>query len=202
MMRKLTTLTAAAALGTALTVTACTTDDDATVDDTPAATGTTDMHGEHDGHGEHDAHADHDHAPDGGPPPEGIADAEDPQYAVGSEVILDTDHMPGMEGTTATVVGAFDTYTYSVTYTPTDGGDDVVDHRWVVQEELADVGGDRLDDGDTAVLEATHMSGMQGAEATVDSSTDETVYMVDFEADGMTMTNHKWVTESEILPAE
>ena len=39
-------------------------------------------------------------------------------------------------------------------------------------------------------------------EATIDYSTDETVYMVDLTVDGMTMTNHKWVTESEIAPAE
>ena len=42
---------------------------------------------------------------------------------------------------------------------------------------------------------------MDGAEATIDRSTDENVYMVDFEADGMEMTNHKWVVESEIQPS-
>lgn len=46
------------------------------------------------------------------------------------------------------------------------------------------------------------MSGMKGAGATIDYSTEETVYMVDLTVDGMTMTNHKWVTESEIQPAE
>ena len=45
------------------------------------------------------------------------------------------------------------------------------------------------------------MEGMDGAKATIASSTDETVYMVDYEADGMRMTNHKWVVESEIQPA-
>ena len=45
------------------------------------------------------------------------------------------------------------------------------------------------------------MEGMKGAKAIIDSSTDETVYMVDYEADGMMMTNHKWVVESEIRPA-
>ena len=45
------------------------------------------------------------------------------------------------------------------------------------------------------------MEGMKGAQATIASSTDETVYMVDYESDGMTMTNHKWVVESEIKPA-
>ena len=51
------------------------------------------------------------------------------------------------------------------------------------------------------VLTADHMNGMEGAEATIDSATEETVYMVDYEADGMMMTNHKWVVESEIEPA-
>ena len=41
---------------------------------------------------------------------------------------------------------------------------------------------------------------MAGVTATIASSTDETVYVVDYEADGMTMTNHKWVVESEIEP--
>ena len=45
------------------------------------------------------------------------------------------------------------------------------------------------------------MKGMKGAKATIASSTDETVYMVDYESDGMTMTNHKWVVESELKPA-
>ncbi len=144
----------------------------------------------------------HDHPADGGPAPAGIAEAENPTYPVGSEVILNTDHMPGMEGAEATIVGAFDTTTYSVSYTPTDGGAPVTDHRWVVHEELVDPGPAPLADGAEVVLDAEHMAGMKGAEATVDYSTDETVYMVDYEADGMEMTNHKWVTESEIGPAE
>ena len=45
------------------------------------------------------------------------------------------------------------------------------------------------------------MDGMDGARATIASSTDETVYVVDYEAGGMEMTNHKWVVESEMQPA-
>src|SRR5699024_5347453 len=60
----------------------------------------------------------HDHDPDGGPAPEGIQEATDPRYAVGETVILNTDHMPGMDGAEATISGAFDTTTYSVSYTP------------------------------------------------------------------------------------
>lgn len=144
----------------------------------------------------------HDHEPDGGPPPEGIEEEADPTYAVGETVVLTADHMSGMEGTEATISGAFDTTTYSVSYTPTNGGDPVTDHKWVVHEELENPDEAPLAEGAEVVLDAEHMSGMAGAEATIDSSTDETVYMVDFEMDGMEMTNHKWVVESEVEPAE
>lgn len=149
------------------------------------------------------AHADHaNHPTDGGPAPAGIAEATDPTYPVGTEVVLAADHMSGMDGVTATVVGAYQTYTYSVNYTPTDGSDPVTDHKWVVQEELADAGSKRLADGTPVTIEAEHMTGMKGAEGNVESSTDETVYMVDFTVAGMTMKNHKWVTESEIKAAK
>ena len=64
-----------------------------------------------------------------------------------------------------------------------------------------DAGDKRLADGTEVTLLADHMTGMKGAKATIDHSTDETVYMVDFEAGAMTMTNHKWVVDSEIRPA-
>lgn len=148
---------------------------------------------------DHEASA-HEHDPDGGPPPEEIQEASDPRYEVGETVVLNADHMPGMDGADATISGAFDTTTYSVSYTPTDGGEPVTDHKWVVHEELEDPGDAPLAPGSEVVLDAEHMFGMDGAEATIDRSTDETVYMVDFEMDGMEMTNHKWVVESEIQP--
>ncbi|USI92968.1 YdhK family protein [Rhodococcus pyridinivorans] len=55
--------------------------------------------------------------------------------------------------------------------------------------------------GTEVTLTADHMEGMDGTKATIAGSTDETVYMVDYEAGGMKMTNHKWVVESEIQPA-
>ena len=146
-------------------------------------------------------HDGHDHPADGGPVPQGMSEATDPLYPVGSEVVLAADHMPGMNGATATIVGAYDTYTYAVNYTPTTGGDPVTDHQWVVHEELQNVGQERLTDGTEVTLAAAHMGGMDGATATIASSTQETVYVVDFESDGMAMTNHKWVTESEIDPS-
>lgn len=142
------------------------------------------------------------HNPEGGPPPEGIETAADPTYPIDSTAVLTADHMPGMAGSEATISGAFDTTAYSVSYTPTDGGEPVVDHKWVVHEELEDPGEAPLPAGTEVVLNADHMPGMEGAEATIESSTEETVYMVDTTIDGMEMTNHKWFVESELQPAE
>ncbi|MGO0605565.1 YdhK family protein [Brevibacterium linens] len=142
------------------------------------------------------------HAADGGDPPAGITKAADPKFDVGDTVVLSADHMPGMKGAEAEVSGAFDTTTYSISYTPTDGGDPVEDHKWVVHEELEDPGKAPLKKGAKAIVTADHMPGMKGAEATIDSATDETVYMVDVNTDEMEMTNHKWVVESEMKPVE
>ena len=142
------------------------------------------------------------HAADGGDPPEGITKAADPKFGVGDTVVLSADHMPGMKGAEATVSGAFDTTTYSISYTPTDGGAPVKDHKWVVHEELEDPGKAPLKKGAKVTVNADHMPGMKGAEATIDSATDETVYMVDIKTDEMEMTNHKWVVESEMKPAK
>jgi len=191
----MTRLTLGAAVG-ALALTSCA----GTADEDPAHDSTPD-HNEADSAAPDQDAGGHDHDPHGGPPPEGIQEVANPTYDVGDTVILNADHMPGMDGAEATISGAFDTTTYSVSYTPTDGGDPVTDHKWVVHEELDNPGEAPLDPGGDVVLNADHMSGMNGAEATIDSSTDETVYMVDFEMDGMEMTNHKWVVESEIQPA-
>ncbi|MDZ5079058.1 YdhK family protein [Nesterenkonia sp. HG001] len=207
MARTLTTTLATGALTATLVLAGCASDN------TNESTGAQD-HGNHDnGHNgdttddtatEGEAgqdHDGHDHPVDGGPVPQGMSEATDPLYPVGSEAVLTADHMSGMDGATATIVGAYDTYTYAVNYTPTTGGDPVLDHRWVVHEELQNVGQERLADGTEVTLAAEHMSGMDGATATIASSTQETVYVVDFESDGMAMTNHKWVTESEIDPS-
>src|SRR5699024_12139645 len=135
------------------------------------------------------------------PRPRGHREGCVAKYPAGTEVTLTAEHMEGMDGANATIAGAFDTYTYAVNFTPTTGGNPVKDHKWVVQEEIKDAGDQRLADGTEVTLEAEHMEGMKGAKATIASSTDQTVYMVDYESDGMTMTNHKWVVESEIKPA-
>ncbi|WP_028850240.1 YdhK family protein [Thermocrispum municipale] len=191
MRKRLTTTIAAGVLGGALLLSGCSTGGDQG----------------HQGHGSSSASTPAssdggmEHPMDGGPAPAGIEKATSPKYPVDTEVTLTADHMEGMDGAKATIVGAYDTYTYAVNFTPTTGGEPVKDHKWVVHEEIKDAGDQRLADGTEVTLDAEHMKGMKGAKATIDSSTDETVYMVDYKADGMTMTNHKWVVESEIQPA-
>ncbi|WP_240941045.1 YdhK family protein [Paenibacillus sp. HB172176] len=132
--------------------------------------------------------------------PEGLQAAEHPKFKIGSSVILHADHMPGMEGANATIVGAYNTIACAVTYTPTTGGDEVKDHKWVIREELRNAIRSALYPGNEVVLEADHMNGMAGARGTIDSAEKTVVYMVDYTpADGGEMVkNHKWVTEDEL----
>lgn len=194
MRKRLRTIVTAGVLGGALVFTGCSTGGDQD-QATPSTTS------QHEGHGSSSDSGGMEHPMDGGPAPEGIETAASPTYPVGTEVTLTADHMEGMDGANATIAGAYDTYTYAVNFTPSTGGEPVKDHKWVVQQEIKDAGDERLADGTEVTLEAEHMEGMEGAEATIASSTEETVYMVDYESDGMTMTNHKWVVESEIKPA-
>ena len=136
--------------------------------------------------------------------PEDLKEAENPTYEVGSKAIIEADHMQGMEGAEATISGAFDTTVYSVSYSPTNGGDPVEDHKWVIHEELENPGETPLEPGDEIVMNAMHMEGMEGATATIDSAEQTTVYMVDFVTTdtGDEVENHKWVIESELAPVE
>ena len=194
MRKRLMTIVTAGMLGGALVFTGCSTGGDQD-QATPPTTS------QHEGHGSSSDSGGMEHPMDGGPAPEGIETAASPTYPVGTEVTLTADHMEGMDGANATIAGAYDTYTYAVDFTPSAGGEPVKDHKWVVQQEIKDAGDERLADGTEVTLEAEHMEGMKGAKATIASSTEETVYMVDYESDGMTMTNHKWVVESELKPA-
>ncbi|MGJ5590150.1 YdhK family protein [Micrococcus lylae] len=194
MRKHLMTTVAAGVLGGALVFTGCSSGGDQD-HATPSTTS------QHEGHGSSSDSGGMEHPMDGGPAPEGIEGAASPTYPVGTEVTLTADHMEGMDGANATIAGAYDTYTYAVNFTPSAGGEPVKDHKWVVQQEIKDAGDERLADGTEVTLEAEHMEGMKGTKATIASSTEETVYMVDYESDGMTMTNHKWVVESELKPA-
>ncbi|MBC9826354.1 YdhK family protein [Carnobacterium inhibens] len=139
---------------------------------------------------------------DSGEIPEGLQEAENPTYPVGDTVTIQTDHMAGMEGATGTIVGAFDTVAYEVTYEPTNGDSIVENHKWVLKEEIPEARNQEepLSEGTEVTLEASHMEGMEGVTATIDSAEETTVYMLDYQpTDGGEMVkNHKWVTEDEL----
>ncbi|UAL48267.1 YdhK family protein [Sutcliffiella horikoshii] len=136
--------------------------------------------------------------------PEGLKEKENPTFEVGSTATITEAHMPGMEGAEATIVGAYETTVYSISYDPTDGGERVEDHKWIIHEEVKDAQEEPYEVGDEVEVDADHMEGMQGATATIDSAEETTVYMVDFTLtdSGEEVTNHKWVTESELSKEE
>lgn len=145
-----------------------------------------------------DMHMDMDHS-GSGEVPEGLQEAENPTYEEGSQVIVEADHMAGMQGVEATVSGAFDTTAYSISYTPTTGGEPIEDHKWVVHEELENPGEEPLQPGTEVTVNADHMDGMDGANAVIDTAEETTVYMIDYTAStGEEVKNHMWVTESEL----
>jgi hypothetical protein len=134
--------------------------------------------------------------------PEGLKEAENPTYKVGSQAILKTDHMEGMNGAEATIVGAYETTAYVVSYTPTTGGERIENHKWVIHEEIENAGDETFEPGTEVIINADHMEGMKGATAVIDSAEATTVYMVDYTPTngGEEVKNHKWVTESELSP--
>lgn len=143
-------------------------------------------------------HSEMDHSSDGSIP-EGLTEAENPTYAVGSKAKIQNAHMDEMEGVEATIVGAFDTTAYIITYTPTTGGPEVKDHKWVVQEELSNASDAPIESGTEVEINTDHMEGMMGATGVIESAEETTVYMVDYTTtDGKEVKNHKWVTEEEL----
>ncbi|ARK24111.1 hypothetical protein SporoP37_05060 [Sporosarcina sp. P37] len=132
--------------------------------------------------------------------PANLKVAENPTFEVGSEAIIETDHMKGMKGAVATIVGAYDTTAYAISYTPVTGGERVENHKWVIQEEIKDTDDKTLEPGTEVTVEADHMKGMKGAVAEIDSDEKTTVYMIDYTptTGGKEVTNHKWVTEEEL----
>lgn len=132
--------------------------------------------------------------------PDDVKVAVNPKFPVGSKAIIKANHMEGMDGAEATIVGAYDTTVYTVSYTPTTGGQRVTNHKWVIHEEIDDAGPTPLPVGAEVELDAEHMPGMDGAKAVIDSAEQTTVYMVDYTSTtGEKVTNHKWVTESELV---
>jgi hypothetical protein len=133
-------------------------------------------------------------------PGDNMKSTDDSKYKKDDKITITADHMPGMKNAKGTVKGAYKTYAYVVSYTPTNGDEKVNNHKWVVNEEVADAPENGFKKGDTVKLEADHMPGMKGAEAQIDDVEKTTVYMVDYkstENDEM-VKNHKWMTTDEL----
>ena len=132
--------------------------------------------------------------------PDGLKAAENPKYEVGSKATIKSDHMKGMDGADATIVGAYDTTAYTISYTPTTEDKKIEDHKWVIHEEIKDAGEVPLEPGTEVTLEADHIEGMKGAKAVIEKADTTTVYMVDYTPTdgGIEVKNHKWVTEDEL----
>ncbi|WP_054753294.1 YdhK family protein [Piscibacillus salipiscarius] len=80
--------------------------------------------------------------------PDGLKVAENPTYPIGSQALSRADHMDGMmDGVEVTIVGTYETIAYATTYTSTNTGMRVEEHKWVVHEELVDVSAGALKDG-------------------------------------------------------
>jgi hypothetical protein len=134
--------------------------------------------------------------------PEGMKVAENSTYKVGSKAIIEADHMKGMKGAEATIVGSYDSTAYVISYRPTTGGDMVENHKWVTQEEIKDADDKTLEPGTEVTIEADHMQGMKGAAGEIISAEKTTVYIIDYTPTngGEEVKNHKWVTEDELSP--
>lgn len=132
--------------------------------------------------------------------PANLKEKSQPTFPIGSTATMNADHMPGMKGAKATIVGAYETTVYAVTYKPTTGGNLVENHKWVIHEEIKDSTHQLYKPGDEVILHADHMPGMEGAAATVVTAEPTTVYMVDYKSttDGEMVRNHQWVTEQEL----
>lgn len=131
--------------------------------------------------------------------PPDVKAAENPKFPVGSKVTIVADHIKGIKGAEGTITGAYDTTAYEVSYSPTDGGEEVKNYKWLIHEQLDGASGAPMEPGIDVIINADHMEGMQGASAKVVSSQTGTIYMVDFTTTtGEKMTNHQWFTESEL----
>src|SRR5699024_315373 len=128
---------------------------------------------------ESDSQMDMEHS-DSGEVPAELREAENPTYPVGSKAIIQADHMEGMKGAEATILGACDTTVLSVTYTQTNGGEKVENHKWVNKEEVTPSKNEPLESETEVTIQSDHMKGMDGATAVIDSDEKTTVYMIDY----------------------
>lgn len=66
-----------------------------------------------------------------------LKDAGSDPLELGDEVTLNVDQMEGMDGATAMIDSAEQTTVYVLDFTPTTGGEEIINHKWVTEEELS-----------------------------------------------------------------
>ncbi|MFC4402781.1 F510_1955 family glycosylhydrolase [Gracilibacillus xinjiangensis] len=67
---------------------------------------------------------------------EELLDAGTEPLAIGDTAVINTDHMPGMKGATATIDSVEETTVYMVDFIATDSGEEILNHKWVTEDEL------------------------------------------------------------------
>lgn len=131
--------------------------------------------------------------------PKGLKEAKNPKFPVGSKVIIQAEHFKGMKGVEATIVGAYETTVYSISYTPTTNLAPKENDKWFVKEEIKGFGDKTLVQGADVIINVDRKEGMKGAAGVIDTAEKTIVYMVDFLlADGRQVKNYKWLKESEL----
>lgn len=70
---------------------------------------------------------------------EEIEDAQDEPYKSGDKVVMNADHMEGMDGAEAEIESVEETVVYMVSYEDTNSGEEVKNHKWVTEDELAEI---------------------------------------------------------------
>ena len=134
--------------------------------------------------------------------PEGLKEAKNPKFKVGDKVIINAAHNDDMQGSEGTVVGAYETTVYSISYEST-VGEPEENKKWFVQEEIDSLGESKLDVGSKVIIETDREEGMQGAEGVIDTVEKTVVYMVDYvNKEGEKVENYQWLKESELSPAK
>lgn len=140
---------------------------------------------------------------DSGKVPSDLPFAKNPKFPVGSKVKIIADHIDGLKNAEGTIVGAYDTTAYEVSYVPATGGEKVNNYKWLVSEELDGVSGEPMGSGREILIATDRVEGMKGATAVVESASEGPVYMVDIiTTTGEELKNYKWLTESELVASE
>ncbi len=129
--------------------------------------------------------------------PKNMKAAGDAKFNIGDEVTINAEHEAGMMGAPGTILGAYETIVYSVSYQPTNDDYPEENHKWVVQEEIKGIDEEMLVPGTEVIIEADYEEGMFGAEVEIDTAEKTTVYMVSFTLDSGVM-KQKWFKESEL----